>query len=75
MAAIRGGLTDAVKGQMNDRDRVVKPAASMARWTSPTDRQQTGHTGTNKIASACSARSCSMISGTVRVIRVSARGW
>lgn len=65
MAATRGAPTDAVSAAMHDRVMVAMPAASISRWTSPTDQWQTGQTGTSSAASTSSRRILSTIAGTV----------
>jgi hypothetical protein len=53
--ATRGAPTEAVNSGIIDNDTVAMPDASMTRWTSPTDRQQIGQTGTSTATStACS---------------------
>jgi hypothetical protein len=42
MAAIRGAPLLAVSSGIIDSDIVLIPAASISRWTSPTDQQYTG---------------------------------
>ena len=63
--ATRGTPTDEVRAGIVDNVMVENLAASIRRCTSPTDQQQTGHTGTSTTASTCSARRPSMISGTL----------
>ena len=66
MPATRGAPTDRVKSGRVERLTVESPALSISRWTSPTDRQQNGQTGTSRTASTPSARILATIAGTLR---------
>lgn len=64
-AAIRGALVLAVRSGIIDSDIVLNPAASISHWTSPTNQQHTGQTGTSTTASTRSRCIRSMMDGTV----------
>jgi hypothetical protein len=65
IAAIRGAPVLTVSSGIIDNDIVLNPAASISHWTSPTDQQHTGQTGTNTTASTRSRCIRSMMAGTV----------
>ncbi len=73
MPATRGAATDAVVSGMTDNTTVDSPWASIRLAASPTDRQQNGHTGTNKTTSTSSAFMPSIIAGTLVSRKVSGR--
>ena len=54
MPAKRGTLTAAVRSGMLERVRVLKPAASILRCTSPTDQLHSGQAGTSRTISTAS---------------------
>lgn len=63
-AAIRGTPVLAVSSGIIDSDIVLNPAASISHWTSPTDQQHTGQTGTSTTASMRSCCIRSTMDGT-----------
>ena len=65
MAAMRGAAVLAVNSGIIVSEMVLKPASSRAHWTSPTDQQQIGQTGTSTTASTCSSRSWRTMDGTL----------
>jgi hypothetical protein len=65
--ATRGAPTEAVNSGIIDNDTVAMPLASMTRWTSPTDRQQIGQTGTSRVTSTASSAIRAAIAGAVEV--------
>ncbi len=71
MPARRGVPTDAVISGMTESTRVDRPASSILRAASPTDRQQNGHTGTSSTMSTSSAFMRSIIAGTLVSRKVS----
>ena len=65
MPASRGTPTARVSSGIHDSVTVAMPLASRIRWTSPTDREQNGQTGTSTTASTCSSRMLAAIVGAV----------
>jgi hypothetical protein len=65
MAATRGAPVLPVNSGIIDSEIVLIPAASISHWTSPTDQQHTGQTGTNTTTSTSSRCIRSMMDGTV----------
>jgi len=65
MAATRGMPTSRWKGQIMLRVTVGMPAASTARDTSPTDRQQSGQTGARSARSTSSLFMASAMAGAL----------
>jgi len=64
-AAILGAPVLTVSSGIIDSEIVLNPAASISHWTSPTDQQHTGQTGTSRTASTCSCRILPTMAGTV----------
>jgi hypothetical protein len=64
-AAIRGAPVLAVRSGIIDSEIVLNPAASISHWTSPTDQQHTGQTGTSTTASTRSCFIRATMEGTV----------
>jgi hypothetical protein len=64
--ATRGAPTEAVNSGIIDNDTVAMPQASRTFWTSPTDRQQMGQTGTSMATSTASAAIRAAIAGAVQ---------
>ena len=64
--ATRGAPIARVKSGSVESATVARPAFSISRCTSPTDRQQNGQTGTRSTASTSSAFICSIIAGVER---------
>lgn len=71
--ATRGAPTEAVNSGSIDNDTVAMPCTSITRWTSPTDRQQIGHTGTNTATSTASSAMRAAMAGAVE--ESSSVGW
>ena len=71
--ATRGAPTEAVNSGIMDNETVAMPLASMTCWTSPTDRQQIGQTGTSRATSTASAAIRAVMAGAVEAS--SCRGW
>lgn len=69
----RGAPTEAVNSGSIDNDTVAMPCTSITRWTSPTDRQQIGHTGTNTATSTASSAMRAAMAGAVE--ESSSVGW
>ena len=63
--ATRGAPTEAVNSGIIDSNTVAMPLASMTFWTSPTDRQQIGQTGTSRATSTASPVIRAAIAGAV----------
>ena len=65
MPASRGTPTLRVRSGIHDSVTVATPLDSRIRWTSPTDREQNGQTGTSTTASTPSSRIPAAIAGAV----------